>query len=324
MTTTDTATRSLRIEGVATALSSISHLDGHAGTIGLHHREKICQPDGTIVDVPVVSGNALRGLLRDHCADVFWRALGCPELPAPIFDLLWSGGSLAKVGAGHALTARQLVQVRRVVPMVSLFGGSGAGRIIEGKLRVLKLTPICAETAHLLSPDITGDTTALPQARALLQVEELSRRDDAKRPELAPAIEGMTPALPAADSTTSELLPDPGDEPDGLDRVMQMRYGVETIAAGTRLHWGLAVRHGTDAEIALLAAGIDAWLADGGHIGGRSATGHGRLRLDAHQWATVTPSTTVGQALTRTGGDDLATHIDAHRAEIIETLGWFT
>lgn len=325
-TTTTQTTRSLKIEGIATALSSISHLDGQTGTIGLFHREKIAQPDGTIAQVPVISGNALRGLLRDRCADVFWRALGQPELPAPIFDLLWSGGSLAKAGAGHVLSARQLIRVRQLIPMVSLFGGSGAGRIIEGKLRVLKLTPICAETAHILPPGVVTDDATPPRCRDLLQVEEFTRRDDAKRPELAPAIEGMTPrALPPGDTSPEGLFPTVGDDtPDRLDRVMQMRYGVETLAAGTRLHWGMSVRHATDPEIALLAAGIDSWLADGGHIGGRSSTGHGRLRLDVHQWETVTPTITVGEALAVTGQDDLAAHVTAHRDEILETLSWFT
>ena len=74
-------TSTYRIEGAATLLSSLSHGGEHAGTVGFLRREKIMQPDGQIVEVPIVSGNALRGLLRDHAADVMWRALGSPELP---------------------------------------------------------------------------------------------------------------------------------------------------------------------------------------------------------------------------------------------------
>lgn len=329
-------TRTLRIEGVAMALSSISHGEGRIGTVSLLRREKIAQPGGTVADVPVVSGNALRGILRDYAARVFWRALGEPPLPAPVFDLLWSGGSLTKTKS--SLTARQLVQLRRVVPHVSLFGGSGAGRIVEGKLTVLKLTPIVVETVHVL-PDFVGDSADFaddgtgytpPHARDLLQVEEFSRRDDAKRDQLAPAIAELAPAaLPTGQQ--GQLLPIDLDDPapaapagGGLDRVQQMRYGVETLAAGTRLHWGIRLREVTDAETALFAAAMDAWMSDGAHIGGRSATGHGRLRLDCRQWQQSTGSTTVGDALTVPGdGDALAEHVTAHTDEITEALGWF-
>lgn len=320
MTTPDT--RSLRIEGVATALSSISHMDQRTGTISLFRRQKIIGPDGTVNNVPVIKGNAFRGILRRRCAEVFTAALGRPKLPPPIFDLLFSGGALAKAGAGHVLSARQLVRVRELIPMVSLFGGSGAGRIIEGKLTVLDLTPICAETEHLLPSGAAGDSSP-PPARDLLQIEEFTRRDDAKNPALAGLIDDPA-MLPAPDPSHGELLPADEPGPAGLERIMQMRYGTETLAAGTRLHWGIQIRHATRVEIALLAAGLDAWITDGGHIGGRSATGHGRLRLDVHQWATVTPSTTVGQALAATGGDDLADHISAHREAILDTLNLFT
>lgn len=314
-------TTTYRIEGAATLLSSLSHGGEHAGTIGYMRREKVAQPDGTVVDVPIVSGNSLRGILRDHAANVMWQALGCPELPVQVFHLLWSGGSLAKAGSGHVLGARQLAEVRQLIPVVSVFGGSGAGKIIEGKLSVGKLVPICAETAHLMPPDLADTPRSVWD---MLQVEEFTRRDDAKRDQLHGAIEGMR-ALPSVEEqgqllAVADHAPAVEDERDGP--AQQMRYGVETLAAGTRLHWWMQLRQVTDVERALVAAAIDSWTADGAHIGGRSATGHGRLRLDVHQWSHSTPATTVGQALAVTG-DPLAAHVDTHRDQIIETLGWF-
>lgn len=314
-----------RIEGQATLLSSLSHGGEHAGTTGYLRREKIAQPDGTVTEVPVVSGNALRGLLRDHAALVFWGALGRPELPAPVFHLLWSGGSLAKAGARHVLGARQLAEVRRLVPLVSLFGGSGAGKIIEGKLSVGKLTPVCAETAHIVPPDLV-DAAEPRSIWDVLQVEEFTRRDDAKRDQLHPAIQGYAPAELEPEGQ-GELLTvqrhQPAREDADDDPAQQMRYGVETLAAGTRLHWWMRLSRVTDPEVALLAAAVDSWTADGAHLGGRSATGHGRLRLDVHQWTHSAPTTTIGQALDTRGRDDLAEHVTAHREAIMEALGWF-
>lgn len=326
MTTTETrpATRSVRIEGAATLLSSLSHGGERPGTTAFLRREKILGPAGTPREVPVVSGNAVRGLLRDHAADVFWRALGRPELPVQVFHLLWSGGSLSKAGAGHTIGARQLQEVRRLVPLVSLFGGSGASKIIEGKLRVGKMTPICAETAHLLPTDLIET-----QARSiwdLQQIEEFTRRDDSKRDQLHPAIKGLAPSELESAPEDGALLAVTEHKPakeESDDPAQQMRYGVETLAAGTRLHWWMSLNQVTDVEAALFAGAIEAWSADGGAIGGRSATGHGRLRLDVHQWAHATPTVTVGQALAVAGQDDLTAHVDAHRQEILDALGWF-
>src|SRR5690606_7235587 len=135
-----------------------------------------------------------------------------------------------------------------------------------------------------------------------LQIEEFTRRDDAKRDQLHPAIEGLAPRqLPTGDPPADGQLLEVADhapavEADHDGPAQQMRYGVETLAAGTRLHWWMQLRHVTGVERALFAAAVDSWAADGAHIGGRSATGHGRLRLDVHQWAHQTPTVTVGQA----------------------------
>lgn len=326
MTTNLMTTSTYRIEGAATLLSSLSHGGEHAGTVGFLRREKIMQPDGQIVEVPIVSGNALRGLLRDHAADVMWRALGSPELPPAVFHLLWSGGALAKAGSGHVLGARQLAEVRRLIPLVSLFGGSGAGKIIEGKLSVGKLVPVCAETAHIVPTELVPEVPV--SVWSMLQVEEFTRRDDAKRDQLHQAIEGLARHAELEVTSQDALFAveehAPAKETTVIDGpAQQMRYGVETIAAGTRLHWWMQLRAVTDVEVALFAQAIDAWTADGAHIGGRSATGHGRLRLDVSQWAHATPTTTVGQALQVSGVDVLAAHVEANRSEIMDALGWF-
>lgn len=318
--------KSHRIEGAATVLSSITHGGDRQGTIMGFRREKIIGTDGRPVEVPIVSGNSLRGILRDHAADITWRHLGEPELPAAVFHLLWSGGSLSKAGAGHTLGARQLAEVRRLVPLVSLFGGSGAGKIIEGKLRVGKLTPICAETAHLLPDGLIGDTPASMWDH--LQLEEFTRRDDSKRDQLHPAIHGLAPKAleePGADGALLAVDPhEPAAETEtAAGPAQQMRYGIETLAAGTRLHWWVALRHVTDVETALFAAAIEAWTSDGAAIGGRSSSGHGRLRLDVHQWQHQSPTATVGEALDVTGRDHLGDHFAKHRDEIVEALGWF-
>lgn len=317
-------TTTMRIEGVATLLSSLSHGGEHAGTVQYLRRERVVQADGTTREVPVVSGNALRGVLRRHAAQRLWEMLGRPTLPLPTLDALFSGGALAKAGAGNSLTPRQLAQLRDLVPMVSLFGCAGGGRIIEGRLLVGKLTPVCAETAHLMPP---GVAPADPQSVwGMLQVEEFSRSDDARRLTPAYAALAAPQARPAPELPQASMLATTADdEADaGLlarDTAQQMRYGVETLAAGTRLHWWLAVRNATDLEVDCLRDTLAAWAATGAHLGGRSATGHGRLQLDVAQWVTTGPQVTAGAPLPARS-DDLARYTEAHRAEALEALSW--
>lgn len=293
---------SYRSEGVATLLSSVSHGGDHAGTMQMLRREKIVQPDGSVTEVPVISGNALRGILRDHSAGLLWRALGEPELSLPAFHVLWSGGALAKAGAGHVISSQQLAELRRLIPHVSLFGAAGGGRIIEGKLAVGKLVPVCAETAHLMPEGaVTGAERSIWE---MLQVEEFSRRDDAKRPALAAAISGGG----------TLAIGDGKDEPPP----QQMRYGVETIAAGTRLHWWIGLRDVTGLETAVLRDALASWAADGAHLGGRSGTGHGRLAISQDKWVHAVPELTAGSALPAAP----AAHAEANRDRILECLGW--
>jgi hypothetical protein len=53
-------------EGVVTALTSISHIGDSHGVNAKLRREKFVQPDGTVEEIPVISGNSLRGILRDR------------------------------------------------------------------------------------------------------------------------------------------------------------------------------------------------------------------------------------------------------------------
>lgn len=303
----------LRAEGIVTLVSSCSHGGDHAGTVQYLRREKIVQPDGQVVDVPVIAGNAIRGILRDHSAALTWQWLGEPSLPLPVFDFLWSGGALAKAGAGHVLRTDQLRRLRELVPHVGLFGGAGGGRIIEGHLQVGKLVPLVREIAGLLPHGVDGGD--LPSVWDVVQIEEFSRRDDLKRPQLAahvhagPTVE-QGDLLSAAEPPAGEIE---------RDVAQQMRYGVETIAAGTRLWWWLAVRGANDLEVAQLRATLASWAASGAHMGGRAATGHGRLRAVLDGWVNATPELTVG-------GDAqlpdaaLPAHFEACRAEAVDLL----
>ena len=96
------------------ALSSITHNGGESfGINAKFRREKMVQPDGIVEDVPIVSGNGMRGLLRDRGMLHMCRALGyglTENGSAPVgltlqaFHFLFGGGSLTGDG-GKAINA---------------------------------------------------------------------------------------------------------------------------------------------------------------------------------------------------------------------------
>lgn len=307
---------SLRIEGVATALTSIVHGGEHIGTQQVLRRERICQPDGTVADVPVVSGNAWRGILRDTSAQLLWDQLGRPELPLPVFHVLFSGGALAKAGSGHVLSNPDLQQIRTLVPHVALFGAAGGGRIIEGKLAVGKLVPVCTETAHIMPAGLAE--TAITSVWDLTQLEEFTRTDDAKRAEYQPALAGATgPALSAGGQGSIVAAASKTVSDDGP--AQQMRYGTETIAAGTRFHFWLGLRNVTDLQHSWFLAAISEWSRTG-HVGGRSATGHGRIRLDTDRWEVAGSRMSGDGTLAPSVADELRAHVESHRDDILAAL----
>jgi len=153
-------------EGTMTALSSISHNGGQSfGINSKLRREKFVQMDGSVEEIPVISGNGLRGLLRDRGMLHMCRALGygvndetgeVRGLSLAAFYFLFSGGALTSTGS-RGIDIDEARKVRALIPLVGVFGGAMGNSIMPGKLKCGKAIPICAETIHLLPESFRGD-----------------------------------------------------------------------------------------------------------------------------------------------------------------------
>lgn len=236
----------IRWEGVITAESSIAHGAETLGTITYLRRERFLMPDGSVEQIPVVSGNALRGLLRDTAADLWWHAVGTPKLTLAVMHALWSGGSLAKV-SGDPVTGARLAELKNACPVVGVFGTAGGGRLIGGSLQVGKLVPICIETAHLLPESLRAEP--LPSIWDLTQIEYYSK-----------------------------IPNDMADEPTQDAHSLLARYGVETFIAGTRFHSWMTLTWPTPAEEAFFTEVLEAFSPNA-RVGGMARAGHGAISL---------------------------------------------
>lgn len=227
--------------GTATAVSSISHGSETRGLTTMMRRESIIGADGELITVPLISGNAFRGRLRRVGEEMMASTLKYRgRLTVAAAAALRSGGALTKASA-DPISGQNLQRLRSLVPLISVFGCAGAGRLIEGCLQVGKLMPIATETQALL-----GRTASL-SFRDLIQVETYSHVDDADRAE------------------------DPTGAP--------MQFRVETFRAGTQLDVWINLADPTDNELSFFGELLDRF-ASSATIAGRSGIGHGRLRLD--------------------------------------------
>lgn len=294
-----------RWEGTATAVSSIVHGGDALGTITYLRREAFLTPQGRL-NIPVLSGNGLRGILRDIGARLTWEALGEPDLPLPVLHALWSGGALVKAKS-KPLTGQRLADLRRMVPHVGVFGAAGGGRILDSILDVGKMVPLCAETAHLI-PAHLNTPGPYPPMHDLLQIERYST---------LPGLEQPATTVTATPGTGDQ---DPADLADPSTSEGLMRYGAETFVVGSRFHTWFALRHPTAQELGFFTDVLTTYLA-APHIGGKSARGHGRLSLDLT--ASPDPTSPAPTAPTgNTASSDWTAFGGASVDDVITALGW--
>lgn len=280
--------RTYLFEGVVTAISSIAHNGGEQnGITSQLRREKFVQPGGRVVKVPVVSGNAIRGIIRDAGMFHMLRSIGygvneetgeVNGLPLPAFYFLFSGGSLVSTGTA-GVDIDRFREMKKIVPLVGVFGGAAGNAIIPGKLKVGKLIPICLETAHLLPEKaVSGNLESIWE---YCQTEMYTRRDDAKNDRLLPMLQrkhiGKQGGLFADDNVDVETK---------SGSPQQMMYRVETLAAGTRFYWKVTLEDVTDVEFeAFISCLLE--FSRRPHLGGKSAVGHGEVSVKMDNWIEI-------------------------------------
>jgi hypothetical protein len=251
MTTTQTASTVIpsahvTLPSVLTVTSPLVHSDEKVETMQRFRREPYLMADGEILDIPVYSGNAIRGMLRRACALRVCDTLGVEDrtLPTAGFYLLFCGGYLE--GSDHATRIEEAQHLRTVLPPVGLLGASHGPRVLHGLLDVWRGEPVCAELADRHADHPAYQDGPVPSVFDLLCEVAYTRRDDR-----------------AADQ---------GEQRSPT----QMRYSFEALIPGTRLLHGAVLRTHDPVLTGCLADAI-AVCTDWQTLGGRAAIGHGRF-----------------------------------------------
>lgn len=300
-------------QGRITLLSPLSHGMGTAGTTQLFNRTKVVQ-GGAIHDVPILTGNSFRGLLRDCGMRYMMRVLGDPPLTPGAFYLLFSGGTLGDKGP-RGLDVDLARQLQRTIPLLGVFGGAVGNQILRGKLRMGYAWLVCRETAHLLPVSDPDAPEPLHSMWDLLTRIEQTRTDDAKNEHLRQLIAPGSRLLMEAkerSARTAEVDTDAGAH-------QQMRYATEVVAPGAQFAHELWLDAVTDLEYAAFLCALAEWNR-APFLGGKSGQGYGKVRLQYDQWASSEPI--------RVGAVDLAppletqytAYLHQQAAAILDTL----
>lgn len=251
------------LEGIVTALSSITHNGGEKnGTVTQLRREKFIQKNGKPIEIPVISGNSVRGKLRDIAAiEILSKQDGTKiKVDADSFNLLFTGGSLESKGSS-GINIEKVRQMRKDMPMLSVLGGSVGNVIIPGKVEIGKLIPIAKETLHLIPEQYHNVYTEEPKSIwEYCQLEMYTRKDDAK------------------DEVKKEFLQD--DDNAKKANPIQMKYDTETISAGTKFYWRICLKDTNDVETGAFLSTLNTWVEQNSQVGGNGRVGHGAIKLE--------------------------------------------
>jgi CRISPR type IV-associated protein Csf2 len=311
--------RTYLFEGVMTCLTSVSHIGDSHGVNSKLRREKFITSSGEVEEIPVISGNSLRGILRDRGMLHLLRTLGygvneetgeVRGLSLAAFYFLFSGGALTKI-AGRGLDIDEARKWRELIPLVALFGGAMGNQIMPGKAKIGKAIPICEETSHLLPIRFINGGGAM-SIWEMVQEEAYTRRDDEKNENLrqliAPEVRGLLEAKASAHREKSGTSEDMAGE---TGQKQQMRYFIETLAAGTKLFWDITLDDVSPVEFDAFAITL-AEFSKFPYIGGKSGVGHGKVSIKFDKWLELNPRITPA-------GNEIDVPLGAHYMQHLES-----
>lgn len=315
-----------RYEFILEAETPIAHHEAVFGNTAIVAKRRVRMPDGSFEQVPIVSGDAARHGIREAAAYAFLDAagmLGEGKLSEAALRLLYAGGMVT--GSGGAFKLDDYRKFVEVFPPLGLLGGCVSNQVIAGKMTVEDMSLICDETAHRLPPwavkwlDDHGQK--LDTQRAHIEEVQRVRMDPMLSPEKRLLLSAAEQTKQLAKMNTREKAAEDGDAlaaADSKSTMMPRRF--EAVVQGSLFFWRIEARCQSELEIDTLQNIVGAFLCNA-QVGGKRATGHGRIRVLAGEDVKVfRPADTVSPvdftALAKRKSSLFRDHVAARREQI--------
>ena len=214
--------------------------------------------------LPVITGNSVRGILRDKLAANLLSTIGKP-VDKETFNVLFSGGNISGSTKNDVERAKL---VRQHFPMISLLGGGLGTMIMSGNLVSGFVYPVCRESEFLTG--IESDVSW----HDLIDDIEFTRMDDTKEDKNVNQITDIEEEKKAKAST-------------------QMRFSVQYLSAGTEMIQRLVLLDSaSEIEEAALWMALYKWF-ELPVLGGMKAKGFGLFSASVNGSRIVVDTTGV-------------------------------
>lgn len=238
-----------RLNGYITAQSPIHHGgDEKAGNQSLVRRQTYIV-DNAPIEIPVISGNAIRGVLRRMIWDDLLTKVGYTLTSMKIYHMLFTGGILEAVDSKDSgvIDIDMKKKLRAELPPLAVLGTALGNQMFEGKLKCAIAQPICSELQAFLSDELPiQPTTSIYE---LVSFDFMTRLDDVKEARK----EG--------------------------EAAHQMLMNFEVINPGTVFVHSFALDNPSTVEKAVLARALNLWR-EHPWIGGKSGVGYGTVKIN--------------------------------------------
>lgn len=303
--------------------------------------------DGRRREVPFITANSVRGVLRRMAADRVMDALDAP-ISRQLFHCL-TRGTASPTGIGLTPTVDGLVEGRRNV-FAGLFGGGGY--MLHSRYTIGPLLPAVSWTSHLLHPAVRdraididqltyryddGNVRDVPLTTRII----LTGRDDLMDGKGQDRVEDYQSTLEQwlshveagrdakAKKKAAQKEAKAGGAPidpeaaKGKSTGLQALAFIEAMLPGTPLQFWMRLKpSASDAQVGLALMAVRDW-ANRNEIGGASARGYGRFEA---QLALYDDATEVGPTIFRLSdhatsyefSDDVAHYIEAAEKALSE------
>ena len=246
------------VRGILTALSPVFHGGSEkTGSVVLLNRLKFIV-DGKPTDVPIISGNQIRGRLRRLLTADFLELAGYKmdlgqKSYQKLYHTLFAGGVLEAVEEESESAVVDLNLKFRVVKYIlplRLFGCSYANQMIEGRVLVGHMLPVCRELRDYIGVD--SDISFYQLIARAFQ----TRRDE----------------LRAARAEDEE-------------QAVQALVEYECFAPGTKFYHEIRLETSREEallDLSTLYRAVELWK-ENPFIGGKSSVGFGKLKIE-YEW----------------------------------------
>jgi hypothetical protein len=326
-----------------TPTAPLTHGAGNAGNEQLlHTTERLLCVDGVWqrLEVPTVSGAALRATLREHAVSYYLEALGVPHgsVHRDALRLLLKGGKVS--GGSQTVSLDDARRLRVLVPPLSVWGSMDGTLPVRGRLSVSEVAPYAEElgepqaAAREMAPGLHAARPPVPLAMAWGRPVTYYRHDLTTSP-AAVYLEGPAAAQIEQARTDLATADRPAKKEARREANESMPHSYQCITAGTPMVAVLRLSDVDEVEFACLGLAIARWIAHGGHLGGAAAKGHGActvrvaraVRIESHGPVPVRlegadlPARVEDAPGVEAVRDGYHAHLEAVRAEAMAVLG---